>query len=328
MKSFQTLLLRMRASLRTTRARAGLATVPAALHIRLDDLDAPPGDASPSTGAPRSLDDVQRDIAAWVRAFGPAPVHVTARATHPHLAETMRFAHRLEARVSLRTCARGLDTEVAARILETAPRVVRVRVAGMDDVVQGAVLDETVEEARAAIEALLTMRTLLGGDGATCAVRAAWVPTEAGAPHLRGIFDLARRAAMDGVDVEAPWMPEPAGPALRDALAWARAQHAPFHGTPAGTIDALLAVRTRTDHAGVARSGAGRCPVGGTRLEVRPDGSVTHCPIRCAPAPGAAPVPGSLAADARAALASLADQRRHIRACDRACLHPDVTPGP
>jgi hypothetical protein len=327
-KAFQILLSHAGASLRTARARAGLTTLPAALHLRLDDLDAPPGTRAPPE--PRTHEDWQRDIAAWVRHAGPGPMHLVARATHPDLAEVARFAHRLDCVVHVRTSARGMDAELAAALLQASPASVRVRVAGTDDTVQGEVLGEAVSDATAAVEHLLTLRALLFGSARRGLPRigVAWVPTEAGAPHLRGIFDLARRAALDGVLVEAPWTPSPAGPALRRALEWARLQHPPFHETPRATLDAMLAVRNDVPETGPRRMGTTRCDAGGTRLEVRADGRFTHCPVGCDTPVGSAHPGAAAAARTERGLAGGLDdleaQRAAIRVCSRACAHPDV----
>jgi hypothetical protein len=62
------------------------------------------------------------------------------------------------------------------------------------------------------------------------------------------------------------------------------------------------------------RSGA--CAVGGLRLEIGPDGALSHCPFM----PGAVHGSDVAADDARA----LVGQRTAVRACQRQCAHPDL----
>jgi hypothetical protein len=308
-----------RARLRTLRGRtAGRAGLPARIVLRLDDLDPPPstelfpgaGGSTPRNaprpdGEPPAADAL---VAALAQA-GAVPVHLVARATHDDLVPLARLAMRLDAPVHIRTSASGLDAAQAAALLDARPVEIHVRVAGTSDAVQGAVLGEDVATGIAALTHLMRARHAAG---AATRILAAWVPSEDGAPQLRGVFDQARRAGLDGVVIVAPWTGMPVGDALRAALAWADTQHAPFHATPPA-VRAWLADMTADGAPGLpGRRGA--CPIADVQWDLSTPGCVRACPFQPDPAP----------LDAESWHPALAAHRDRVRSCGRRCAHPDV----
>jgi hypothetical protein len=308
-KVVESLLLDVRSRLRARRARLGVASKPARLVVRLDDLDAPLGALMPAT--PLDADGWYTAIVRVLEWTGPVPVSVVARAENPHLADVIRFAHRLECRTTLRTCARGLAQRRAEELLDCGLAGVTVRVAGASDDVQQAVLGETVAEGVAAFRAMLAARH---DRGAPCEVLAEVALTAVGAPSLPDVFSAARAAGLDGVVIAAPWRDVAPDDAVRRAIAWARTQHPPFHRTSRAVLDHLEGL-TGSGEPGVRRR-AGACAVGGLRLEIGPDGVLSHCPFTL----GAVQGTDTAADDARA----LSGQRAAIRACGRQCAHPDL----
>jgi hypothetical protein len=309
-KVLERFLVDARSRSRAARARLGVpsgAPRPAFLVLRLDDLDAPggPGGAEVPAGG---WDTAAVRVLEWC---GPLPARVVARADHPQLPDVVRFLHRLECPVSLRTCARGLGPDRAAELVDAGLQTVSVRVAGATDEVQRAVLGESVAEGVEAFRSLLTARH---SRGARLQVLAEAVLTEVSAPQLQDVFSASRSAGLDGVVLAAPWLGVPSSEAVRAAVTWARTQHPPFHRTPSSAL-AHLSEAADGQGPGVGRR-SGACAVGGLRLEIGPDGRLSHCPFQ------AGAVAGS--DDARADARALSGQRAAIRACRRSCVHPDL----
>lgn len=287
-KALQQLLLRGRAAGRRLAAEVGRPRRPAALVLRLDGTDADPG--GPPGPSRLSVEDWQDHIAAVVQEAGPLPVRVIAAPTHPWLAETARFAWRLECPVTVRTTPEGLDEGVARSWVDAGVRRVIL-------------LDE-------------------GGEGTVGALAA----LRAGAGHRSGVFDVLvecgpaagalaergarlREAGADGVRARVPWQG-------RGDEAWidgARGWIASANRSGAES----LAVWREMDGAGPgAPRDAGHCPVAGLRLELRPDGAACHCPM-LAGAVAMGPELGPV-------LAALGPQREAIHACARRCAHAEI----
>ncbi len=307
MKALEQLAVRARARVRAELARLGLGGRPSRLVVRLDDLDA----AGPVPAATLQLDDWFDAIVRVVEWSKPLPVQVVGRADHRLLAEVVRFAHRLECPTSLRTCAAGLTQGRADELVDCGLDQVVLRVAGVSDETQGAVLGETVADTRRAIAALQAARASRGA-GLDIVVEVPF--SDATAAELRALVEEARVVGVDGVRLGAPWQGGPLRPGAIDALEWAAAQPAPFNRTPEAAYAALRGMRG--DGPGLARA-KGACPVGTLQVELLPDGTVRSCPFK-----GDTTRLGDEMAPAWQALAA---HRAAIRACDRACAHPLLT---
>lgn len=307
MKALEQLAVRTRARLREGRARLGLGGRPARLVVRLDDLDAP----GPVPAETLKLDDWFDAMVRVVEWTGALPVHVVSRADHRLLAEIVRFAHRLECPTSLRTSAAGMTQARADELVDCGLEQVYVRVAGVSEEAQAAVLGETVTDTRRAIAALQAARHSRGA--ALDIVLEA--PFHArSARELRALYEEARTVGVDGVRVAAPWQGGPFDAGALDALAWVAGQAGPFNRT----APALAAALGKMGGGGPgARRDVGACPVGALQVELLPDGSVRSCPFK-----GDTTRVGDAMAPAWQALAA---HREAIRRCDRACAHPQLS---
>ncbi|MFZ5475957.1 MAG: hypothetical protein ACOZNI_04215 [Myxococcota bacterium] len=286
MKALEQLVIRARTRWRSRKAASGEAETPARLLLRLDDLDAPVPPAGELQSLARWFDAVIR----VVEATGPLPVRIVARADHGFLPELARFCHRLECPVSVRTTPGGLDARRAEDLVDAGVGRVALRA---EDGLAGAIA---------------ALRAAVGDRGARMDVEVEVPP----GPWMRDAFGEARSAGADGVRVVA-WQGGPWEDATRAALAWAKAQHAPFHRTPPEALAAIADMAG--DGPGVPRR-AGACPVA-QRIEIGPDGRASCCPFLS----GSAPPQDTL----EATWAMLAGHRTAIRACRRACVHPEVT---
>lgn len=275
--------------------------------LRLDDLDAP----GPTPTETLTLDNWYDAIVRVVEWSGPLPTHLVARADHRFLADLVRFTHRLECPTTLTTTAVGLTQRRADELVDCGLERVAVRVAGVTDATQQAVLGESVADTRRAIAALFAARVSRGAPLDIVLE----VPFDARTgSELRALHEEARTVGVDGVRVAAPWRGGPFGAGELDALAWHASQPEPFRRTPAELLEAVRA--WKGDGPGAARV-RGTCPVGALRLEILPDGSLQSCPFK-----------GDRArvADTMApAWEALAAHRTAIRGCDRACSHPQLT---
>jgi hypothetical protein len=312
-KALEQLVIRARTRWRVGRAFTGGAARPARLVLRLDELDAPArSDGAATPAATLTVDgwyDVVVRVVEWA---GALPVHLVARADNPLLPDMVRFAHRLECPTHLRTSASGLVRARAEELVDCGLERVVVRVAGVSDAVQGAVLGETVADTRAALSALLAARA----SREAALDIAIEVPFDARtAPELQALFEEARSVGIDGVRVAAPWSGGPFGAGALDALGLLAGQAGPFSRTSAETVAALRSMRG--DGPGVARK-QGACPVGALRLEVLPNGTLLACPFKG----DQRPLGDSMAP----AWDALAAHRDAIKRCDRACVHPELSP--
>lgn len=288
MKALQQLLLRGRAAGRRLAAEAGRPRRPAALVLRLDGTDADPG--GPPGPPSLSLEDWQDHIAAVVQEAGPLPTRVIGAAGHPWMAETARFAWRLECPVTVRTTPVGLDEAVARSWVDAGVR----RVILLDDGGEGTV------EALAALRAGAGHRTGVFDVLVECG-------PEAGALAERGV--RLREAGADGVRARVPWQG-------RGEAAWIEAARGWIASANRSGADAL-AVWAEMDGAGPgAPRAAGHCPVAGLRLELRPDNRACHCPMLA----GGVPMGPELAP----VLAALGPQREAIHGCARRCAHAEI----
>lgn len=312
MKALEQLVVRARTRLREGRALAGLGGRPARLVLRLDNLDAP----GPIPAESLKIEDWYDAVIRVVEWSGALPVHVVARSDHPLLADVVRFAHRLECPTTLRTTAAGLTARRADELVDCGLECIVVRVAGVSEATQQAVLGESVADTRRAIAALLAARVSRGAPLDIVLE----VPFDARtAPELRALCEEARTVGVDGVRLAAPWVGGPFERGALDALDCIVGQDGSFRRTPAGTVAAIRAMKG--DGPGVQRA-RGACPVGTLRLEILPDGTLLSCPFK-----GDRTRMPTLNPSATMALAwkALERHRDAIRSCDRACAHPELS---
>lgn len=287
MKAIQQLAVRTRSAARAFRARHLRPGWPGHLVLRLDGFDAPG-----PVEARIDLAGWQERVVRLVRAMGPTPVRVIAAADHPWLVELVRFANRLECPVTVRTGPAGLGGREAAGLVDAGVR--RVLVVGADPA--GAV--RALAQARGARGAVLDI--------------VVEIPF-AEAARFREIAGDARAAGADGARLGAPWTGGPYSAAQLAALAEAAEWVASFHRLDREALAAAGAFGG--DAPGTPRA-EGHCPVAGLRLELRPDGTALACPFQ----PGAVAFDG----EAEALYEGLAAHRAAIRACGRACWHPET----
>jgi hypothetical protein len=304
-KALEHLIIQSRSRWRGLRARRGSAGRPARALLRLDDLDEPvaPG---PLRFQLAQWEDRITELVQWA---GAMPVCVVARAANPLMPDVVRFAHRLECPTSLRTTAAGLPRSRAEELLDRGLDELIIRVAGASDAVQQAVLGESALQALDALQGAVAARM---GRGLPLRVVVEIPLTTTGAREVPALFAWARGNGADAVRIAAPFRGLEPGPDVAAALDFASTQRAPFHATPA---DAVRQMRTLVagDEPGATRRG-GRCPVGGTRVELRGDGAVLSCPFKA----------GAGSGGLEQAWGGLADHRGSILACERSCVHPDL----
>jgi len=303
-KALEQLTVRARSRIRQERARFGLGGRPARLVVRLDDLDAPGAVPAAALTVDGWFDAIVR-VVEW---SGALPVVVVSRPDHPHLAEIVRFAHRLECPTALRTAASGLTAARADELVDCGLERVVLRVAGVSEGVQAAVLGETVADTRRAIAALREARE----SRAVALDIVLEVPfSDRTAPELRALFQEAGAVGVDGVVAAAPWVGGNYEPGSLEVLGWLQSQQVPLNRTPSTTFELLRAMRGGGP--GLART-RGACPVGTLQVELLPDGTLRSCPFKGDTA--------TLRDDMEPAWKALAAHRDAIRACDRACAHP------
>lgn len=305
MKALEQFIIQTRSRVRARRARLLGGGRPARLTLRLDDLDAP----GVLPGPVQSLAKWREEIIRVVEWTGALPTTVIGRSENSQLGEVVRFAHRLECPTRLRTCARGLAPR-AEELVDAGLDEAWVRVAGVSEAAQQAVLGETLDDAKQALEALMQAR---GSRSARLDVFVE-VPVDArSTPALRDLVTFARGLGVDGLRLAVPWQGGPWDGPTRDALAWAESQKGGFFRTSPDAFGVLE--RMAGDGPGAARAG-GRCPVGSLHLELLPDGSARSCPFV-----GAAVPLGDVATEGWEAMAG---DRDAIRRCGRHCAHPDL----
>lgn len=306
MKALEQFVIRARSRYRQGRARVGLGGRPSLLVVRMDDLDAP----VPLPSTTLKLDDWLEAVVRVVEWSGALPVRVISRADHRLLGEMVRFAHRLECPTSLRTTSVGMTRARADELVDSGLDAVAVRAAGVTDATQ-ATLGERATDLWAALDALTAARASRGAR-LDIAVEVPFGPPSA--RELRELLDAARRRGADGVRVAAPWSGGAWDSGAVDALGHVLDQ-APFLRNVGKDVETLRAYRGEAP--GVRRV-RGRCPVGSTRLELLPDGSVGSCPYKSGWV--------SLGDAMGPAWAALGGHREQIQACDRACHHPELVP--
>jgi hypothetical protein len=134
-----------------------------------------------------------------------------------------------------------------------------------------------------------------------------------GAGELAERGAVLREAGADGVRAWVPWGGRPDADWVRRGRGWIASVN---RSAPEG-LDVMEAM----DGAGPgAPRRGGHCPVGGLRLELRPDGTACHCPNL----PGAVGTAPLRADGLDALLTGLAAQREGIRACARWCGHAEL----
>lgn len=194
---------------------------PARVDLRLDDLEG-------GTLAQRPLGEWQSRVLDLFMAHGALPVTVIVLPGNPLLGEIVRFCHRLDVPVTVRTIGVDLSDRVACAIVDGGVRRVVVRA-------------PTV----AAMVALGEARTS----------RRARLDIEAEVDATAGLEDARQwvAAGADGVRVVAGWRGAPPEPwPLREVIA-------SFQRTEPAVWRALTAMRA--DALGVPRE-AGRCGIG------------------------------------------------------------------
>ncbi|GDX80239.1 hypothetical protein LBMAG42_20500 [Deltaproteobacteria bacterium] len=226
----------------------------------------------------------------WV---GPLPVRVIADADHAFLPEIVRFCHRLEMPVTVRTGARGLTAAKAEELVDRGMGACEV-VTILDGAGEAAV--RSLVHARHSRAASLTVHVHLpvGGEGSLA----------------RG-FQSARGLGADGVVLCAPWQGVTLGAAVASDLSAALAEGWPLQKTTNVAKEALS--RLQPGGPGAPRA-AGSCALGGLRLALAPNGAAFVCPFK----------PGSTMGPLADSGAALADHRAAIRRCDRVCGHPEL----
>ena len=288
MKSLEQLLIRIRSGLRARLPRVRGDRPPARLALRLDDHDAP----GPVPSGTMDADGWYEAIVAILEWAGPLPVTVIAHADNPLLPEVVRFCHRLECPVTLRTDTNGLTVFRAEELVDAGVDVALVRLA------HPAVTQFAVS---ALLSARRSRRAKLGIE--------LEIPADS---RLKATIAESRGMGVDGVRITAPF---DGGPFDGETLTWAEAQPRPFHRTEGDVFSALR--RMSGDGPGCARE-RGSCPVGGIRVEILPDRTLRSCPFKEGPV--------RLGEAAAAAWSGLERHRAEIRSCGRRCAHPDLLP--
>lgn len=295
----------LRGVARRAGGRWGLAGGPARLVLR-------PG---PALGEARARQSVI-DAVAWL---GPVPVDIESASVGAEIVGLVRFVHRLDCPVCLRTDGAGLGAAEALALVDAGLRAVQLRVAGVSDAVQLPITGVPVAVAAAALQALVAARA----DRGVALDIEVLVPWEGDAGHeLRALLGWSREAGADGLRLGAPLAP---AAVCRDgaALALARGERGAFHRTPPAVLDGLAEMSAAAGDSGpgLPRAG-GRCPVAAQRLVVDGAGSggVYSCPFHAGAAPiGAAPSAAWAAGD---------PHRAAIAACTRRCVAEGLRPEP
>lgn len=176
---------------------------PARLDLRLDDLDrvrTAEARREGETGS-RPLEEWRQRVVDWFIAHGPVPVVVISRPENPMLMEIVRFCHRLDVPVSVRTVGAALGKLQAEAIIDGGARRVVVTAPTVDailclveartsrsarvDLEAEVQADATLEEARALVTA--------GADGVR--VAAGWQGAVPGPWPLRPLIASFSRTA-------------------------------------------------------------------------------------------------------------------------------------
>ena len=223
---------------------------------------------------------------------GSVPVRVIAEADHPLLPEVIRFCHRLEMPVTVRTGPRGLTM---ARAEEWVDR-------GMAACELVSDLDESGEAA---------VRALVHARHSRAVQFTVVIHASPGGKLLSGVFTAARDLGADGVVIAAPWQGVALSPPARAELDAALKEGWPLQQTSKVARTALD--RLAPGGPGAPR-GQGSCALGGLRLALAPDGAAFACPFKTGSTLGPLAESGE----------ALADHRALIRRCDRVCGHPEL----
>lgn len=291
MKLLETFRIRAAAAVRRRKARYGLGEKPARLEIRLDGFDAP----GPIASDALRVDQWQDRIVEAIQWIGPVPLRITAAADHAFLPDLVRFGHRLEMPVTVRTNPEPLSVERAEELVDR----------GMATCEVVTTLDGAGE---AAIRALVHARH---SRAATLTVVVHFPITAATAAGARAGFDKARGLGADGVVLAAPWRGFAVNAAAKEGIAEALAQGWPLQRTAA---EARAVLGSLAEGGPGVRRTSGQCALGGLRLALGPDGAASVCPFHVGHHSG--PL-----VDAPSALAA---HRAAVRSCDRRCGHPEL----
>ncbi len=292
MKLIETLRIRATSRLRREKARLGLGQRPARLDIRLDGLDAPlPGEVPGLT-----LEAWQERVVELLQWAGPMPVRITAHAGHALLPDLVRFCHRLEMPVTVRTGPDGLSAARAEELLDRGMQLCELVAASL------------AGPGEDAVRALVHARN---SRGVPLTVHVHVPISEASAAGARANFEAARGLGADGVVLCPPWQGVSLSALARTGVTAALAEGWPLQKTSAGAREVLGSMSAGGP--GAPRNG-GKCEVGGLRLALLPDGSALVCPFK----------PGRASGPLADSGADLAAHRDAIRRCDRACGHPEL----
>ena len=292
MKLLESLRIRASSRLRREKAQFGIGDRPARLDIRLDDFDAP----APVSGTPLRVDQWQERIVEVLQWVGPLPVRITASAAHAFLPDIVRFCHRLEMPVTVRTGSAGLDVARAEELVDRG--MARCEL----------VVSELGGGEEAAVRALIHARH---SRAAPLDVHLHLALAEGNAAHVKHVFPKARALGVDSVVLCAPWQGAAWSAGAGAGIGEALGEGWPLQGTSSVAREAL----ERMDGGGPGglRSG-GHCALGGLRLALAPDGMANICPFK----------PGSTAGPLAESGRALSDHRKAIRSCGRVCGHPEL----
>ena len=292
MKLFETLRIRAASAVRRQRARVGVADRPARLDVRLDDFD----DDGVSMGAPLTLEQWHERVVELLQWAGAMPVRVVARADHPFLAELVRFCHRLEMPVTVRTGPHGLSAARAAELIDRGMARCELVVPVFDDAADGAL--RALVHGRNSRAASLTVHVHL-------------VVSEASAPAAASAYERARALGVAGVVLAAPLRSAALSASGQAGVRSALAVAWPLQAT--ASVAAAALPRLDGNGPGAPRIG-GKCHLGGLRLALAADGSAYICPHK----------PGRCTGPLASVSEELAAHRKAIRGCDRHCAHPEL----
>ena len=246
----------------------------------------------PVTGVPLRLEQWHERVVELLQWVGAVPVRIIAEADNPLLPEILRFCHRLEMPVTVRTGSRGLTV---ARAEEWVDR-------GMAACELVSDLDEPGEAA---------VRALVHARHSRAVQFTVVIHASPGGRPLPGVFQSARDLGADGVVICAPWQGVNLASAARAELDTALKEGWPLQKTSKVARTALA--RLAPGGPGAPR-GQGSCALGGLRMALVPDGAALVCPFKT----------GSTLGPLAESGAALAEHRASIRRCDRVCGHPEL----
>jgi hypothetical protein len=219
------------------------------------------------------------------------------------------------------TAGRGIDKTRAEALVDCGLMGIRVHVGGVSEGVQQSVVGLPAVEATDAVMALLAARES----------RRAPLDIEVGIPwkgradeELRAVVGWARQVGVDGFRLIAPYKAAemPVDAELLDEIAGSSDD---FNRTDSATLAEIHAMVVNQDSLpgapkahGPVRRRRFSCPVGGQRLEITANGSISSCPFK-EPIPMVEGSIDQVWAGARTHLDA-------IKGCERICAHVELAP--